>query len=229
MAISAIGNINSDVTPADPSRIPVQTLGQQDFIKILVTQLTSQDPLNPQKDSEFIGQMAQFSTLESSKAMKDGIGSTQSQQEFLKANGLIGRNVELLDDIGNNISNSNTLGYKTARADFEDSFSQAMQTPSNSAGIQIGTGVTTGAVRSMFQQGTISRTGLDSDMAIDGDGFFTVKDPRGGQEFVTRAGDFRLDSDGYLVSNTGMRLQGYGDAGLAARGDIKIDATGTPA
>ena len=134
-----------------------------------------------------------------------------------------------LDVIGNNISNSNTLGYKTARADFEDSFSQAMQTPSNSAGIQIGTGVTTGAVRSMFQQGTISRTGLDSDMAIDGDGFFTVKDPRGGQEFVTRAGDFRLDSDGYLVSNTGMRLQGFGDAGLAARGDIKIDATGAPA
>ncbi len=134
-----------------------------------------------------------------------------------------------LDVIGNNISNSNTLGYKTARADFEDSFSQAMQTPSNVAGIQIGTGVTTGAVRSMFQQGTISRTGLDSDMAIDGDGFFTVKDPRGGQEYVTRAGDFRLDSDGYLVSNTGMRLQGYGDAGLTARGDIKIDATGAPA
>jgi len=108
MAISAIGNINSDVTPADPSRIPVQTLGQQDFIKILVTQLTSQDPLNPQKDSEFIGQMAQFSTLESSKAMKDGIGSLQSQQEFLKANGLIGRNVELLDDDANRFTGAVT-------------------------------------------------------------------------------------------------------------------------
>src|SRR4051812_31728172 len=136
---------------------------------------------------------------------------------------------EKLDVIGNNIANSNTLGYKTARADFEDSFSQAMQTPNNVAGIQVGTGVTTGAVRSLFQQGTISRTGLDSDMAIDGDGFFTLKDPRGGQEYVSRAGDFRMDSDGYLVSNGGMRLQGFSDAGLGARGDIKIDATGAPA
>src|SRR5436190_81243 len=99
-----------------------------------------------------------------------------------------------LDVIGNNISNSATLGYKSARADFEDSFSQVMQPPSSTvAGIQVGTGVTTGAVRSLFQQGTITQTGLDSDMAIDGDGFFTLKDPRGGQEYVTRAGDFRLD------------------------------------
>src|SRR3954470_981402 len=136
---------------------------------------------------------------------------------------------EKLDVIGNNISNSNTLGYKASRTDFEDSFSQVLQVPNEVAGIQIGTGVSTGAVRSLFQQGTISRTGLDSDLAIDGDGFFTLKDPRGGQEYVTRAGDFRMDSDGYLVSNSGMRLQGFSDAGLGARGDIKIDATGMPA
>jgi flagellar basal-body rod modification protein FlgD len=108
MAISAIGNINSDLTPADPARIPVQALGQQDFIKILVTQLTSQDPLEPQKDSEFIGQMAQFSTLQNSNAMKDGITSLQSQQEFLKANSLIGRNVELLDDDANRFTGAVT-------------------------------------------------------------------------------------------------------------------------
>jgi len=108
MAISAIGNINSDLTPANPARIPVQTLGQQDFIKILVTQLTSQDPLNPQKDSEFIGQMAHFSTLESNKAMKDGIVSLQTQQEFVKANSLIGRNVELLDDDANRFTGTVT-------------------------------------------------------------------------------------------------------------------------
>ena len=99
--VNPIGNINSDLTPANPARIPVQTLGQQDFIKILVTQLTSQDPLNPQKDSEFIGQMAQFSTLESNKAMKDGIDSLQLQEQFVKANSLLGRNVELLDDDAN--------------------------------------------------------------------------------------------------------------------------------
>lgn len=99
--VNPIGNINSDLTPADPGRIPVQTLGQQDFIKLLVTQLSSQDPLNPQKDSDFIGQMAQFSTLESNKTMSTGITTLQNQQDFVKANSLLGKNVELLDDDAN--------------------------------------------------------------------------------------------------------------------------------
>jgi flagellar hook protein FlgE len=134
-----------------------------------------------------------------------------------------------LDVIGNNIANSDTIGYKTSRADFEDTFSQTMQMPGPTAGVQLGNGVTTGAVRSLFQQGTITKTGLDSDMAVDGDGFFTVKDPQDGEQFVTRAGDFRLDSNGYLVTNTGMRLQGYNDTGLSTEGDITIDAQGKPA
>lgn len=134
-----------------------------------------------------------------------------------------------LDVIGNNIANSNTLGYKSSRADFEDTFSQTMQMPGPTAGVQLGNGVTTGAVRSLFQQGTVTKTGLDSDMAIDGDGFFTVKDSQSGQDFVTRAGDFRVDSNGYLVTNTGLRVQGYSDSGLSTRGDILIDATGKPA
>jgi len=96
-----IGNINSDSTPADPGRIPVQTLGQQDFIKLLVTQLSSQDPMNPQKDSDFIAQMAQFSTLESNKSMSTGISTLQDQQDFVKANSMLGKNVELLDDDAN--------------------------------------------------------------------------------------------------------------------------------
>jgi flagellar hook protein FlgE len=134
-----------------------------------------------------------------------------------------------LDVIGNNIANSDTIGYKTSRADFEDTFSQTMQMPGPTAGVQLGNGVTTGAVRSLFQQGTITKTGLDSDMAVDGDGFFTVKDPQDGEQFVTRAGDFRLDSNGFLVTNTGMRLQGYNDTGLSTEGDITIDAQGKPA
>ncbi|MGN6387257.1 MAG: flagellar hook-basal body protein [Verrucomicrobiota bacterium] len=133
-----------------------------------------------------------------------------------------------LDVIGNNIANSSTLGFKAGRADFEDAFSQTMQTPGPTAGVQLGNGVTTGAVRSLFQQGTITKTGLDSDMAIDGDGFFSVKNAATGQDFVTRAGDFRVDSNGYLVTNTGLRVQGYSDAGLSSRGDILIDATGKP-
>lgn len=133
-----------------------------------------------------------------------------------------------LDVIGNNIANSNTLGYKSARADFEDAYSQTFQAPGSIAGVQVGSGVMTGAVRSLFNTGTISRTGLDTDMAIDGDGFFMVKDPISGQEFATRAGDFRVDNQGFLVSNGGYRLQGFNDPGLVSRGDLKIDSTGRP-
>lgn len=76
-------------------RMPVQMLGQEEFIKILVTQMRSQDPLNPQKDTEFIGQMAQFSGLESTKAM-------QAEIQSLRANSLIGHTVEI-DDGENNV------------------------------------------------------------------------------------------------------------------------------
>jgi flagellar basal-body rod modification protein FlgD len=75
-------------------RVPIQTLGQEDFIKILVTQLTTQDPMNPQKDTEFIGQMAQFSQLESSKDMRTELENLRLQQDFLKANSMIGRKVQ---------------------------------------------------------------------------------------------------------------------------------------
>jgi len=133
-----------------------------------------------------------------------------------------------LDVIGNNIANSSTYGYKSGRADFEDSFSQSLQASGGSNNIQIGSGVSTGAVRSLFDVGTITRTGVPGDMAIDGDGFFMVRDAVSGETFATRAGDFRRDSQGYLVTNQGYRVQGYGDAGLTAPGDIKIDDTGKP-
>lgn len=72
----------------------MQRLGQDEFIKILVTQLRSQDPLNPQKDTEFVGQMAQFSALESTKLM-------QSEIQSLRANSLIGHTVEVSGEEAN--------------------------------------------------------------------------------------------------------------------------------
>jgi len=147
-----------------------------------------------------------------------------------------------LDVIGNNISNVNTSGYKTARVDFEDAFSQTVQAASpasgNSsavAGIQIGSGVSTGAIRNQFTQGALSRTGVQTDLAVNGNGFFIVQDELSGSEFATRSGDFRLDQGGYLITNRGFRVQGFvnpvtsttGTAGLNLRGDIRIDM-GTP-
>jgi flagellar hook protein FlgE len=127
--------------------------------------------------------------------------------------------------IGNNISNVNTAGYKSARTDFEDTFSTAMGI--SNPGQQVGTGVTTGAVRSSFNQGTVTRTDVPSDLAVTGNGFFIVKDSVSTSQFYTRAGDFHLDKDGYLITNEGLRVQGYNDTGLATVGDIKIDANGS--
>ncbi len=93
MNTSAISSSTNATTAAQ--RIPVQTLGQNDFLKLLVTQMTSQDPMNPQKDTDFIAQMAQFSSLEQTKTMQTDIAGLRSQQQLLQANALLGQTVGL--------------------------------------------------------------------------------------------------------------------------------------
>ena len=96
MSISATSSLlaQNPVGPAS-DRLPVRTLNQQDFLKLVVAQLTTQDPLNPQKDTEFIAQMAQFTTLEQSKSMQGDIAGLRSDQHLLQANALLGRFVGL--------------------------------------------------------------------------------------------------------------------------------------
>jgi flagellar hook protein FlgE len=84
------------------------------------------------------------------------------------------------------------------------------------------------AIKNDFSQGAIKQTGVKTDMAITGDGFFVVKDPISEEYFVTRAGDFRTDSDGFLVTNEGKRVQGLNQLAPAydnktTIGDIKLD------
>lgn len=83
------------------NRIPTKTLTQQDFLKLLVTQLTTQDPLNPMKDTEFVAQMVQFSMLEQNKGMQDAISAMRNSQKMVEANSLLGRSVRV---IGNDSS-----------------------------------------------------------------------------------------------------------------------------
>jgi flagellar hook protein FlgE len=132
-----------------------------------------------------------------------------------------------LDVIGNNIANSNTLGFKSARAEFEDTFNQTLS-GGGIAPMQIGSGVATASIRSKFQQGTVTTTGAQENLAVNGEGFFTVRDPLSGRSYVTRAGDFKLDTDRYLITQDGYRVQGFSDASLTTRGDIRIDDTGKP-
>ena len=142
-----------------------------------------------------------------------------------------------LDAIGNNLANINTVGYKGARVDFSDTLAQTLRAPtpdtgtvSGTAGMQLGNGVKVAAIKNEFTQGAIKQTGVRTDMAITGDGFFLVQDSTTSELFATRAGDFREDKNSYLVTNDGYRVQGLNKqapANTAAEqaeiGDIKLD------
>ncbi len=141
-----------------------------------------------------------------------------------------------LEVIGNNIANVNTTGYKGSSANFEESFSNIIRSPapssatsSNISSIQVGTGVKIGSINSNMNQGALSATGITTDLGVSGNGFFRVKNPVDGAEYATRAGDFRIDDQGFLVTSKGYRVQGLtgGSSGSAPStiGDI---ALGTP-
>ncbi|WP_027414601.1 flagellar basal body rod protein FlgG [Aneurinibacillus terranovensis] len=116
-----------------------------------------------------------------------------------------------LDVIGNDIANVNTPGYKKSRVVFQDILSQTMQGGSapNNPTIggtnpkQVGLGSTVSAIDTIQTQGFLQTTNVPSDLAIQGNGFFMVKDGAG-NNFLTRAGNFSFDSSGNLVTSNGM-------------------------
>ncbi len=119
-----------------------------------------------------------------------------------------------MDVIGNNISNVNTVAFKAGRVTFKEGFAQLLQGASRPPGdhgginpIQVGLGMQIGSIDTMFSQGNLEVTGLNTDLAIQGDSFFTVA--KGNEHYYTRAGNFQLDADGRLVSPTnGFVVQG---------------------
>jgi flagellar basal-body rod modification protein FlgD len=99
MNVPQVPSAASSASATDSQRsLPAQSLGQEEFIKLLITQMTTQDPLNPKKDTDFIAQMAQFSSLEQSRAMQQDMAQLRTEQQFLQANGLIGRTVQIQID-----------------------------------------------------------------------------------------------------------------------------------
>ena len=91
-------------TDSTTQRDPVKTLGQNDFLQLLVTQMTTQDPMNPKTDTEFIGQMAQFSALEQNKLIEQRLESLSAEQQISQAHNVLGRQVELQADDGTVVS-----------------------------------------------------------------------------------------------------------------------------
>jgi flagellar hook protein FlgE len=132
-----------------------------------------------------------------------------------------------LNVIGNNIANVDTVGFKSANMQFADALSQTIG--SNAAGVeQIGTGVVTSSIADTFTQGSIVSSGVPTNMAIDGNGFFLVQDPTSGEQYVTRDGNFTVNSSGNLVNSIGMEVLGYTTAGGTTIGPIQISNANAP-
>ncbi len=119
-----------------------------------------------------------------------------------------------LDVVSHNIANVNTVGFKQSRANFEDLIYQNIKDPGVvsadgnrvPSGIQIGLGVKVSDVSKEFSQGSLKNTGRNLDVAIEGRGFFKIELPGGGEAY-TRAGNFQIDNEGYLVTSEGYKLQ----------------------
>ncbi|HEU17903.1 MAG TPA: flagellar hook protein FlgE [Deltaproteobacteria bacterium] len=112
-----------------------------------------------------------------------------------------------MDVIGNNIANVNTVGFRAGKIHFSDILSQSI-TGGSSTFMQVGRGVSISDVATQFSPGSFETTANATDLSIDGDGFFIVRDADGGS-YYTRAGSFHVDSDGYLVDTNGLKVQGY--------------------
>ncbi|EKK7142605.1 flagellar hook protein FlgE [Campylobacter coli] len=136
-----------------------------------------------------------------------------------------------MDVEGNNISNVNTTGFKYSRADFGTMFSQTVKiatAPTDGRGgsnpLQIGLGVSVSSTTRIHSQGSVQTTDKNTDVAINGDGFFMVSDDGGLTRYLTRSGDFKLDAYGNFVNNAGFVVQGWN----INWDDQTIDSSRTP-
>ncbi len=143
--------------------------------------------------------------------------------------GLSGLNAtsKSLEVIGNNIANANTYGSKSARAEFADMYANSIGTTSN-----VGIGVRVSGVAQQFTQGSLLATNNAMDVAINGEGFFQLKSSSG-DLLYSRNGQFKVDSEGFIVNGQSQRLQGYsadqqGTIQTGVRTDLQFPSAGLP-
>ena len=146
-----------------------------------------------------------------------------SQSSYTAALGLKTQQ-QRVDAIADNIANINTIGYKYTRVDFKDALYTAMENPAQSGGaanLQLGHGVLLSGMNRVFSQGTYLETGRETDLYLDGEGFFTVRSPEG-EVYYTRDGSFQksAEADGnylvtakgcYVLDENGQRIRLQGD------------------
>ncbi len=132
---------------------------------------------------------------------------------YIAATGMEAQKLNI-DVITNNLANVNTVGFKKSRADFQELLYQNLKTPGATSaegaqipsGIQVGLGVRPVAVQKLFMQGDFVNTGNSLDLSIEGDGFFQILMPDGTIAY-SRAGAFKLDSEGRIVNSDGYPLE----------------------
>lgn len=138
-------------------------------------------------------------------------------------------NGQAMTVIGNNLANTNTVGFKGSRTIFADLLSSSINGSGGQS--QVGRGVGMSKVDQIFSQGTFESTESNLDVAIEGAGFFILKEPGDATAYYSRAGSFRFDQDGFLVNPEGLRVQGksFDANGLLETGDatdIQVESSG---
>ncbi|QGY39555.1 flagellar hook-basal body complex protein [Pseudodesulfovibrio cashew] len=149
-------------------------------------------------------------------SMYTGISGLQAQSEATSV-------------VSNNLANSTTTAYKSSSVQFEDVFYSTIYAGGSSD--QIGNGVTVASVNTDYSQGSYESTNSDTDVAINGDGFYIVVDPDTNTTYYTRAGNFSFDTEGYLVDAHGNRVQGWAMEDGSISGslvDIQLDESQSP-
>jgi flagellar hook protein FlgE len=131
-----------------------------------------------------------------------------------------------LNTIANNLANMGTTGFKAQTVDFSDFFYEQIGTAGSGDLIQEGSGVQTAAIESQFTQGSIDTTGNASDVALDGNGFFVLND--GGTNVYTRDGNFGLDLNGNLISQSGQQVMGYPAVGGVVNTNAPLTGVSIP-
>ena len=134
--------------------------------------------------------------------------------------GITGLNVnsKALTVIGDNIANVNTTAFKSARVSFANILSQSL---AGTGGSEVGRGVEFWGTTPMWSQGSVENTTNPTDMAINGSGFFILRDAANAN-FYTRAGDFSFDRDGFLINPDGLFVQGYEVLTVLPNGSLNL-------
>ncbi|MBE3101381.1 MAG: flagellar hook-basal body complex protein, partial [Firmicutes bacterium] len=136
-----------------------------------------------------------------------------------------------MDVIANNIANVNTTAFKSSRVNFQEIYSQTLKSassPANGGGrggtnpSQVGLGISIASIDVLHMNGSAQRTDKATDLAIEGDGFFTVSD--GSNQYYTRAGNFDMDRSGSLVTSGGLKLMGWLNDPITQQ----VETTGEP-